>query len=83
MASFVEYRENAAECARLALIAPSKTGTASFDAAAKHWMMLHRLAAESETAESPDVRFEDLRNKSGTTDGTRTVIRRRPSFAGG
>jgi hypothetical protein len=52
MASFVEYRENAAECARLALIAPSETGRASFRAAAKHWMMLYRLAAESETAES-------------------------------
>ena len=55
MASFVEYRENAAECARLALVAPSQMGRASFDAAAKHWMMLYRLTAESETAESSGV----------------------------
>jgi hypothetical protein len=45
MASFVEYRDKAAECARLALIAPSEPGRASFDAAAKHWAMLFRLAA--------------------------------------
>jgi hypothetical protein len=47
MASFVEYREKAAECAQLARIAPSETGKASFDAAAKHWAMLYWLAAAS------------------------------------
>jgi hypothetical protein len=45
MASFVEYRAQAAECFRLALIAPSETGRASFHAAAKHWAMLYWLAA--------------------------------------
>jgi hypothetical protein len=55
MASFVEYRENAAECARLALIAPSQVGRASFDAAAKHWMMLYRLTAQRATADSSGV----------------------------
>jgi hypothetical protein len=49
MASFAEYRENAAECARLALIAPSETGRASFAAAAKHWAMLYWLAAANST----------------------------------
>jgi hypothetical protein len=54
MASFVEYRDNAAECARLARIAPSETGRASFDAAAKHWAMLYWLAsANSIGAECP------------------------------
>lgn len=52
--SFVEYRDNATECARLARIAPSEVGRASFDAAAKHWAMLHWLAtANSIGAERP------------------------------
>jgi hypothetical protein len=33
--SFVEYRDNATECARLARIAPSEAGRASFDAAGR------------------------------------------------
>ena len=49
MASFVEYRENAAACARLARIAPSERGKASFAAAAKHWAALYRLAAGNST----------------------------------
>jgi hypothetical protein len=49
MASFVEYRENAAACARLARIAPSERGRASFAAAAKHWAALYRLAAGNST----------------------------------
>jgi hypothetical protein len=47
MASFVHYEENASECARLAQIAPSQRGRESFAAAAKHWAMLYRLAAEN------------------------------------
>jgi hypothetical protein len=62
MASFVEYRENAAECARLALIAPSETGRASFAAAAKHWAMLYWLAAANLTG----AEYSVASGRSGT-----------------
>jgi len=38
MPSSCEYRAIAAECARLAQIAPSERGKASFAAAANHWI---------------------------------------------
>src|SRR5271169_1488864 len=46
MGSFREYRKAAAECARLAQVAPSQEARASFSVAAKRWMMLAHLAAE-------------------------------------
>jgi hypothetical protein len=44
MASFCNYRKIASECATLAQAAPSRRGRESFSAAAKHWMLLARLA---------------------------------------
>jgi hypothetical protein len=45
-----EYRTIAAECTRLAQIAPSERGKASFAAAANYWMMHARLAGTDGTA---------------------------------
>ena len=66
MASFVEYRENAAACARLARIAPSERGRASFAAAAKHWAALYRLAAGNSTGVDCSV-------ASGRLETARTI----------
>jgi hypothetical protein len=66
MASFVEYRENAAACARLARIAPSDRGRASFAAAAKHWAALYRLAAGNSTGVDCSV-------ASGRLETARTI----------
>jgi hypothetical protein len=44
--SLREYQMLAAECARLARIAPSLQARASFAAAAKSWLTLGRLAGE-------------------------------------
>jgi len=46
IASSREYQILAAECARLAKIAPSRQARASFAAAAKSWLTLGRLAGE-------------------------------------
>jgi hypothetical protein len=46
VASISEYQKNAAACARLARIAPSPSGRASFAAAAEHWRLKYRRAAE-------------------------------------
>jgi len=47
-----EYQMLAAECARLAKIAPSHEARASFAAAAKSWLTLGRLAGEQRTSDS-------------------------------
>jgi hypothetical protein len=49
MASSREYRRVAAECARLAQVAPRREARASFAAAAKSWLILAQLAQERPT----------------------------------
>jgi hypothetical protein len=50
MPSPCEYRAIAAECARLAQIAPSERGKASFAAAANYWMVQAWLAGSDGSA---------------------------------
>jgi hypothetical protein len=50
MPSSCEYRAIAAECARLAQIAPSERGKASFAAAANHWIRQAWLTETDDTA---------------------------------
>jgi hypothetical protein len=66
MASFVEYRKNAAACARLARIAPTESSRASFAAASKHWASLYRLAAGNSTGVDCSV-------ASGRLETARTI----------
>jgi hypothetical protein len=49
MAPSRDYRKVAADCARLALVAPSLEARAGFAAAAKSWLMLAQMAGEHST----------------------------------
>jgi hypothetical protein len=62
MALLYEYRAIAAECARLAQMAPSQRGKASFAIAAYRWMILAQLnvmhAAENAAATATSAHFQ-------------------------